>query len=619
MKQWLARWGRLLRDSWESLWEDHHWSVIGGFWLTAYGLGVIGVFKQPPVFAERDVWDIFYRPIQLFMLDDSMVIDEGGIVMSWQLQIARFMSPAIAGYTAFAALSAVFNEQLGLLKLRLFKGHVVICGLGRKGDQLAKDFLDCGDRVVVIELDEGNDEIRGCQADGAIVLVGNATDRSVLRKARIDRAKCLIAICGDDGTNVEIAVHANDIIRNSRSSSNQSSTPQTDAGSSVDRPLTETDDDIVHCFVHIVDLDLRTLLANRFVGEPGDPIELRFFNIFESGARALLEDFPPDVYGGQSAQGQLHLLVIGFGQFGESVITNGARLGHYASDKRLRITVIDKDAGKKEQAFRARFPHIDEACDLKFVEMDYEGTGYLEGRLLWGTDEDCKFTLVYVCLDDDSRGLACALDILPKLRPAGTPIVVRMSDNAGLATLLQADNGAARTASQLRAFLMINDTCRRKAILNDEQDRLAQVIHRNYARRQAEAGDTAVDNPFAVRWHALPDEIKNSNRQQADHIPLKLRAIGCTTRPIKDPQATSLFEFATAEVELMARMEHERWKAERFLAGWSYAPGPKNPARKTHPDLISYDALPEEVKEIDRHAVRDIPQLLARIGYEIVR
>ena len=83
-------------------------------------------------------------------------------------RFARFLFPAIAGYTAFAALAAFFHEQFGLLKLFFFKGHVVICGLGRKGDQLAKDFLNSGYRVVVIELDDDNDEIRGARADGAV-------------------------------------------------------------------------------------------------------------------------------------------------------------------------------------------------------------------------------------------------------------------------------------------------------------------------------------------------------------------------------------------------------------------------------------------------------------------
>jgi Trk K+ transport system NAD-binding subunit len=41
---------------------------------------------------------------------------------------------------------------------------VVVCGLGRKGRQPARDFHEHGDWVVVIERDEGNDGIGTCRS-----------------------------------------------------------------------------------------------------------------------------------------------------------------------------------------------------------------------------------------------------------------------------------------------------------------------------------------------------------------------------------------------------------------------------------------------------------------------
>lgn len=65
----------------------------------------------------------------------------------------------------------LFHEQFQLLRLRFLKDHVVICGLGRKGCQLVRDFHEHGDRVVVIERDEGNDGLSTCREDGVIVLL----------------------------------------------------------------------------------------------------------------------------------------------------------------------------------------------------------------------------------------------------------------------------------------------------------------------------------------------------------------------------------------------------------------------------------------------------------------
>jgi hypothetical protein len=69
----------------------------------------------------------------------------------------------------------------------------------------------------------------------------------------------------------------------------------------------------------------------------------------------------------------------------------------------------------------------------------------------------------------------------------------------------------------------------------------------------------------------------------------------------------------------MARMEHERWYEELRLDGWTYAPGPKNPSVKTHPDLVSWEALPDLEKEKNRVTVRELPGFLARAGFQIYR
>ena len=65
--------------------------------------------------------------------------------------------------------------------------------------------------MVVIERDEKNDEVVHCRQMGAIVLLGAANDRRLLDKACVHRAKTLISVVGDDGTNVETAVLAHQL------------------------------------------------------------------------------------------------------------------------------------------------------------------------------------------------------------------------------------------------------------------------------------------------------------------------------------------------------------------------------------------------------------------------
>ena len=64
-------------------------------------------------------------------------------------------------------------------------------------------------------------------------------------------------------------------------------------------------------------------------------------------------------------------------------------------------------------------------------------------------------------------------------------------------------------------------------------------------------------------------------------------------------------------------MEHRRWAEERLNRGWR--PGPRDDAAKRTPYLVPYADLPEAIKEYDRAPVREIPNLLAGIGYRVVR
>jgi len=68
----------------------------------------------------------------------------------------------------------------------------------------------------------------------------------------------------------------------------------------------------------------------------------------------------------------------------------------------------------------------------------------------------------------------------------------------------------------------------------------------------------------------------------------------------------------------MAELEHARWNVERLLDGWKWGPI-KDVTKKISPYILPWSALPEEMKEVDRDVVRDIPHLLAEVGMEIVR
>jgi len=142
---------------------------------------------------------------------------------------------------------------------------------------------------------------------------------------------------------------------------------------------------------------------------------------------------------------------------------------------------------------------------------------------------------------------------------------------------------------------------------------LGQSIHERSRRERTPRSDI---DPALADWSHLRADFRRSNLQQADHIGAKLRRIGCAAVPADAPGTPA--SFTPAEVEEMAELEHGRWTAERLLAGWTLG-AKRDPERRTSPYLVAWKDLADEIREIDREAVRRIPAVLAEVGLSVRR
>jgi hypothetical protein len=156
-----------------------------------------------------------------------------------------------------------------------------------------------------------------------------------------------------------------------------------------------------------------------------------------------------------------------------------------------------------------------------------------------------------------------------------------------------------------------------------DRELIAEAIHSAYARQRRKDPQHRPDEPALKPWSDLPGEFKESNRQQADDIAVKLRAVGLWFRRmipggqgISDPKALD------RRIEMLARAEHDRWVAEKRRNGWIPAPGKsradRNDRLRLHNFLFPWDELDSETQDLDRDTVRKIPEFLAAAGYEII-
>ena len=115
-------------------------------------------------------------------------------------------------YTATALVETVVagevREMLGRRrsgrKVQRMEQHVIVCGFGRVGREIAVDLHDHGVGLVVV--DQSHDALVEAEEHGFTVVQGDATEELVLRAAGVERARGLVAAADSDVENTYIAL-----------------------------------------------------------------------------------------------------------------------------------------------------------------------------------------------------------------------------------------------------------------------------------------------------------------------------------------------------------------------------------------------------------------------------
>ena len=82
--------------------------------------------------------------------------------------------------------------------------YVVVVGCGRLGSMLANQLSSLGSSVVVIDRDEAAFKNLSTEFSGFQVM-GDAVEMSVLYRAKIEKADCLLAVTRHDNVNLMVA------------------------------------------------------------------------------------------------------------------------------------------------------------------------------------------------------------------------------------------------------------------------------------------------------------------------------------------------------------------------------------------------------------------------------
>jgi voltage-gated potassium channel Kch len=557
--------------------------------LTVVVLGTIGFHQyQHEHDPEQsfDFLDSLYRSLQLFGFGATL-----DPPIPTELQIARLLGPIVAGYAVIRGLVALSREQLELLWYRLFlRNHVIVAGLGTAGFRFATALDAQGFKVVAIERDQHNAAIQGCRERGIGVLKGDATDPSILRGARVDRATRLVVTCGEDGKNIDVATSASAVTDGRRRG-------------------------VVTALVHLDDYDLLAMLkAQSLTSRSSSAFRLALFNVSATGAEMLLEEHPPRV----GPNGSRHVVVVGFDGPARDLVLDLLQDWQCADRQpgdELCITIAASRAGDALADLRAAHPKIVDVPGCELEAWDLAGFADLQRR-----EMSVRPSIFYVSLDAETQALSAALRLSGRADIGSAAIVVVLRDDStGMATTLESGGPL---SSNTVPFGLFTEVFSSAAFTHTTNEALAIASHETHVRSQRAAGVTEKEDPSLVNWEQLPESLRESNRLFADSIPTKLAVIGCVAQPSRlvdfrrPPEVLS-----DEEVKRLAPLEHDRWSEDmQHHLGYRRGAGAKDPHGKVHPLIgVLFDELPEENREKDRAKVRSIPEVLARAGFKIVR
>lgn len=560
-----------------------HWFFLGVFVVVCLGLGIWGhEIYYLAMNRDHTAWDSVYRTLQAFALGSTL--DPGP--KNWQLEICRFLSPVTAAYGIVLSVMSILGDRARLFRKR---GHIVICGLGLKGFELAKAFIKQREKVIVIETKETGEHLGTCRKLGAVVLNGDAREPVLLRKARVEKAKFVIATCGNDATNLQIGASVKDVANPDRRSYH---------------PL--------RCFLHITDLPSATSLhAFGLTPNVTSGCSILTWNFYENSARSIMAGSPLDWQPiAPHDPRSVHLVIIGFDHMGQALALHALKMGHFANLRKPCLMVVDPDLDGKRNAFLASYPQANNVGDINFRDEGWDSP-QIRGELATLAMESGVLLTIAVCLEDHTSALRCAMTLPTELSERQIPVWVQLSGETTLPRILS----AASNGANLRSIGDTTSGCATVLFYGESMEMLARAFHEAYREEAGARGPSAEVNTSLAEWWELPEGLRDSNRQQADHIPVKLRAIGCEAVPL-DGQM-SPFVFTAGEIELLAKIEHVRWCAERWLAGWRL--GPSDKPNRISPHLVPWEEVPNDIREYDRSSVRAIPKILARTGQGIRR
>ncbi|MDD3036965.1 hypothetical protein [Bacteroides sp.] len=342
----------------------------------------------------------------------------------------------------------------------------------------------------------------------------------------------------------------------------------------------------------------------------------------------------------------VRFVIIGMSRMGVALGVEAAHLLHfpnYCRDNRYKsvITFIDEQADREMNYFRGRYQHFFEIAPTVYQEVNQEGEleiqilpptkfegtdadfldiqfefikGRAESEVIqkqlneWASPESNEILTIAVCLNYPPQSVAIGLYLPDSIFENNIPVFIRQETSSALLSMLSSrkdEECEYHKYSHIYPFGMM-DNC---YDLDRNGMQKGMVIHyiydffNNYGVLPESCPDV---KRLEKSWNKLPVAQRWSNLYSACSIDYKLRSVGWDGK--------SGIELTSKQIELLSQVEHNRWNVEKLLLGFRKPTAAEKKIidsskekkkeykneRFVHPDICSYEELPQSSKDYDR-------------------
>jgi len=146
-------------------------------------------------------------------LTQILTAGTGGVLGNIFYVVLIFLALGITFYMFEKVIILLTELRIGGILMRIslssIKDHYIVCGAGRVGTYAAEKLKKAGKKVVIIESDTARVEF--LRNRGYIVLEGDCMSEETLVKAKVTKAKGLLACTGEDNKNIFLVLTSKDM------------------------------------------------------------------------------------------------------------------------------------------------------------------------------------------------------------------------------------------------------------------------------------------------------------------------------------------------------------------------------------------------------------------------